>query len=68
MKNSINDYYLPFPVIIILPRILSHYPLPDNYEVSALEGILEVVSLSPACLTLKSACFISTADSHVTIK
>lgn len=58
MKNSINDYYVPLPVIIVLPRILSHYPPADNYKVSALEGILEVVRLllvSPSSLHVLSA-------------
>lgn len=34
------------------PQILSHYPLSNTYDVSALEGILKVVNFFPNCHSL----------------
>ena len=48
----------------LLPQMLSHYLPPDNYDVSALEGILEVVNVCLTCHTREVAPSIRTADSH----
>lgn len=50
------------------PQLLSHYPLSNNYVVSALEAILEVVHFSPACHTVNPHILLGELTHMITMK
>lgn len=67
-KDLINDYYFIFLLGSFSTQILSHYPLSNNYDVSALEGILEVVHFSPTCHTLNLHILLGLLTHIITMK
>lgn len=50
------------------PQILSHYTISNNYDVSALERILEVVHFSPTCHTLNPHILLGQLTHIITMK